>query len=242
MTREMAHSLADTAMLLRLSLRLQLGRRLWLVPALALLWPLYQAVTVLAGWRELPFDTAVVQNGIIGIPLAVLAIGLGVRIVAAEIEQRTLEVAYTVPGGPKRVWIGKLGAAVVPLLAAGLLLAIVAAVFAPGYPLSCVYGALQGAAFYLVLAAGLGALLRSEITAALVASVALGLNGFLTGFGSTPSRWSPLFNPLAVRDASDMEMLAWTVQNRIGFALLIVSLIALTCARAERREKLLNMG
>jgi hypothetical protein len=236
------HSLADAAVLLRLSLRLQLGRRLWLVPALALLWPLYHAVTVLVGWRELPFDAADVQNGLIAIPLAVLAIGLGVRVVAAEIEQRTIEVAYTVPGGARRVWIGKLSAAAVPVLGAGVLLAIIAAVFSPGYPLSSVYGALQGAVFYLVLAAGLGALLRNEITAALVASVVLALNGFLTGFGDTPTRWSPLFNPLVVKDTSETELLAWTVQNRIGFALLILTIVTLTCARAERREKLLSMG
>ena len=243
MKHRLAQSLADITMLLRLSLRLQLGRRLWLVPALALLWPAYHAITVLAGWRELPFDAATVQNGLIGIPLAVLAIGLGVRVVAAEIEQRTLEVAYTVPGGARRVWIGKLGAVAVPLLATALLLAIFAIVFSPRYPLMAVYGALQGAAFYLVLAAGLGALLRNEITAALVASVVLGLNGFLTGFGDAPSRWSPLFNPLVpVKNASETEMLAWTVQNRIGFVLLIVSLVVLTCARAERREKLLSMG
>jgi ABC-type transport system involved in multi-copper enzyme maturation permease subunit len=243
MMRKVAESLADTAMLLRLSLRLQLGRRPWLVPALALLWPLYHAVTVLAGWRELPFDPAKVQNGLIGIPLTVLAIGLGIRVVAAEIEQRTLEVAYTVPGGARRVWIGKLGAVAVPMLGTGVLLASVAAVFSPHYPLSAVYGALQGAALYLVLAAGLGALLRNEITAALVASVVLGLNGFLTGFGNVPSRWSPLFNPLVVvKNASETQMLAWTVQNRIGFALLIVAFVMLTCARAERREKLLNMS
>jgi len=140
------------------------------------------------------------------------------------------------------VWIAKLGAAAAPLLAAGLLLAMLAAVFSARYPLSSVYGALQGAAFYLVLAAGLGALLRNEITAALAASVVLGLNGFVTDFGDLPSRWSPLFNPLVVKDASETEMLAWTVQNRIGFALLIVSIVTLTCVRAERREKLLNMS
>lgn len=242
MLRKPAGSLADATMLLRLSLRLQLGRRLWLVPALALLWPLYHVVTVLAGWRELPFDAADVQNGLIGIPLAVLAIGLGVTVIAAEIEQRTLEVAYTVPGGARRVWIAKLGAAAAALLATGLLLAIIAAAIFARYPLSSIYGALQGAGFYLVLAAGLGALLRNEISAALVASVVLGLNGFLTGFGNVPSRWSPLFNPLAVKDLSGTEMIAWTVQNRIGFALLIVSLVTLTCARAERREVLLSMS
>jgi hypothetical protein len=241
MMRKVAESLTDIAMLLRLSLRLQLGRWAWLVPALALLWPAYRAMSILVGWHDRTFDPADVQNGLIGIPLAMLAIGLGVRVVAAEIEQRTLEVAYTVPGGARRVWIAKLGAAAALLLGTGVLLAIVAVFFARYPPLS-VYGALQGAAFYLVLSAGLGALLRNEITAALVASVVLGLNGFLTAFGNVPSRWSPLFNPLAVKDANEAELFAWTVQNRIGFALLILSLVALTCARAERREKLLSMS
>jgi ABC-type transport system involved in multi-copper enzyme maturation permease subunit len=240
MMRESAVFLADTAMLLRLSLRVQLGRWVWLVPALALLWPSYHAITVLVAPRQ--FNVADAQNGLIGIPLVVLAIGLGVRVIAAEIDQRTLEVAYTVPGGAGRVWVAKLAAAAVPLLGAWALLAIIAVVFFVRYPLSALYGALQGAAFYLVLAAGLGALLRNEITAALVASIVLGLNGFLTGFGSVPSRWSPLFNPLVVKDISEAEIFAWTVQNRIGFALLIVALVTLTCGHTEQREKLLNMS
>jgi ABC-type transport system involved in multi-copper enzyme maturation permease subunit len=240
MMRRSAVLIADAAMLLRLSLRLQLGRWVWLVPAIALLWPAYQAITVLLASRQL--NAADAQNGLIGMPLVVLAIGLGVRVIAAEIDQRTLEVAYTVPGGARRVWVAKLAAAAVPLLGTGLLLAIIAAVFLVRYPLSALYGALQAAAFYLVLAAGLGALLRNEITAALVASVMLALNGFLTGFGNAPSRWSPLFNPLAVKDLSETEIFAWTVQNRIGFALLILSLVTLTCARTERRETLLNMS
>jgi ABC-type transport system involved in multi-copper enzyme maturation permease subunit len=240
MMRRSAALIADAAVLLRLSLRLQLGRWVWLVPAIALLWPAYQAITVLLASRQL--NAADAQNGLIGMPLVVLAIGLGVRVIAAEIDQRTLEVAYTVPGGARRVWVAKLAAAAVPLLGTGLLLAIIAAVFLVRYPLSALYGALQAAAFYLVLAAGLGALLRNEITAALVASVMLALNGFLTGFGNAPSRWSPLFNPLVVKDLSETEIFAWTVQNRIGFALLILSLVTLTCARTERRETLLNMS
>lgn len=240
MRHKLAAFLEDTAMLLRLSLRLQFGRWVWLIPALALLWPSYHAIRVLVASR--PYTVADAQNGLIGIPLTVLAIGLGVRVIAAEIDQRTLEVAYTVPGGASRVWVAKLGAAAVPILGAGLLLAIIAAVFFVRYPLSALYGALQGAAFYLVLSAGLGALLRNEITAALVASVLLALNGFVTGFGHAQSRWSPLFNPLAVKDLSAADIFAWTVQNRIGFALLIWLLVALMCARTERREQLLNIN
>jgi len=44
-----------------------------------------------------------------------------------------------------------------------------------------------------------------------------------------------------VRDANPTEVLAWTVQNRIGVALMILALVALSCARAERREQLLRV-
>jgi hypothetical protein len=154
---------------------------------------------------------------------------------------RTLEVTYTVPGGAQRVWLSKLAGAAVPLALTALMLAAIAAVFFTPYPVTALYGAVQGTVFYLVLAMGLGALFRSEITAALVASVLLVLNGFLTGFGELQTRWSPLFNPLALPDASAGDLLAWTVQNRIGFALLILALTALACARAERREDLLRV-
>src|SRR5690606_31978279 len=128
------------------------------VPVLALAWPAYQALAIVAGWRGQSFDAADAQNGLIGLPLVVLGIGLGVRIIAAEIEQRTLEVTYTVPGGASRVWISKLAAAALALLVAEALLAGITAAFFTPFPFVALYGAFQGAVFYLVLAAGLGAL------------------------------------------------------------------------------------
>jgi ABC-type transport system involved in multi-copper enzyme maturation permease subunit len=238
---KVANRIVDALLLLRLSLRLQLGRRFWAVPLLALAWPAYQALTLVAGWRGQSFNEADAQNALIGFPLVLLAIGLGVRVIAAEIEQRTLEVTYTVPGGASRVWISKLAAATLSLAAAAALLGVITAAFFTRYPLTAVYGAMQAAVFYLVLAAGVGALFRSEITAALVALVVLVANAFLTGFGSAATRWSPFFNPLAVQNASASDVLAWTVQNRIGTALAIAALVALACARAERREKLLKV-
>jgi hypothetical protein len=103
--------LSDSLMLLHLSLRLQLGRRFWMVPLLGLLWPAWSALRLLMGWRTQSFEAADAQNRLIGFPMTVIAIGLGVRIIAGEIEQRTLEVTYTVPGGAKHVWISKLVAA-----------------------------------------------------------------------------------------------------------------------------------
>jgi hypothetical protein len=233
--------LIDRVLLIKLSLRWQLGRRMWLAPVLALGWPAYNALSLLVGWRDARFAAADAQNYLIGLPLIVLAIGLGVGIIAGEIEQRTLEVTYTVPGGARRVWLAKLLAAALPLLAAGALLAVITAAFFTSYPLLALYGAVQGAAFYLVLAMGLGALLKSELTAVLLAAIVLFLNGLVSGFGEVQRRWSPLFNPLAVPESNSSELVAWTIQNRIGVALLILALIALSCVRADRREQLLRI-
>ncbi|MDX1562031.1 MAG: hypothetical protein R3305_03855 [Gammaproteobacteria bacterium] len=233
--------LVDVPILLRLSLRLQLGRWSWLVPLLALVWPAYHALSLIAGWRPGSFEPEHAQNTLIGVPLYVLAIGLGVRVIAGEIEQRTLEVTYTVPGGAQRVWISKLVAAAIPLVVAEALLAIVTVAFFTSVPLQSLYGALQGAIFYLVLAMGLGALMRSEITAVLVCGVVLFFNGLMTGFGDVPNRFSPAFNPLAMSGDDAAEVLALTVQNRIGVALAILAIVALSCVRAERREELLRV-
>ena len=227
--------LSDSLMMLRLSIRLQLGRKFWIVPLLALGWPLFHVLRLLLGSNAQGFNESAAQNFLIGLPMAIAAIGLGVGIIAGEIERRTLEVAYTVPGSARRIWIPKLIAVTVLLVLTEIPLAIVTAVFFTSYPLSALYGALQGAVFYLVLSMGLGALFRSEITAALVAVVLYLLNG-AAHFG----RWDPLFNPLAVQNISPSELLAWTVQNRIGFALVIIALAALAFYRAERREQLLG--
>jgi len=75
----------------------------------------------------------------------------------------------------------------------------------------------------------------------LLAAMVLFLNGLLGGFGEIQRRWSPLFNPLGVTEADSSELVAWTIQNRIGVALLILALVLLSCVRAERREQLLRI-
>jgi hypothetical protein len=74
-----------------------------------------------------------------------------------------------------------------------------------------------------------------------VAAMILFLNGLLAGFGEVQRRWSPLFNPLGTVDSSSSDLLAWTIQNRIGVALLILALVLLSYVRAERREQLLRI-
>ena len=233
--KKLSHWLRERLELTRLALRLQLGSKFWLVPLLALAWPAIQMLRLLVGNGVQGFNEDAAQNFLIGFPLYVLAIGMGVRIIAGEIEQRTLEVTYTVPGGASRVWLAKLMAVLTPLLLTEAILALITVIFFTSFTLTVLYGALQGAVFYLVLAMGLGALLRSELTAALSSALILGLDGI-----SNIGRLSPLFNPLAVQNTDSSEILAWTIQNRIGYALVIIALVALACARAERREKMLG--
>jgi ABC-type transport system involved in multi-copper enzyme maturation permease subunit len=229
----------DSIRIVVLSARLIAGRKYWLAPLLTLIWPVIQALSLVARLREESFEAVDAQNTLIGLPLAVLAVGLGVRIIAGEMDRRTLEIAYTVPGGTHRVWFGKIAAAVGLLLASELLLAVVTFVFFTSYPPVALYGAFQAALFYLVVAMGFAALSRSEITGAMATAALLGLNGFITGFGENQVRISPFFNPLAIDNASPTDLFAWTVQNRIGFVLAIAAVTALAFSRAERREKLL---
>lgn len=225
----------DALSLVALSGRLVGGRRYWLAPLLPLLWPAFQAVRLLVGWREEVFEPVSAQNTLIGVPLVVLAIGLGVRVIAGEIDRRTLEIAYTVPGGSQRVWLHKLAAAGVLLVASELLLAVVTFAFFTSFPPGALYGALQSALVFLVAAMALAALFANEVTGAM-ASVVVLLVASLPG-GS--SRLSPFFNPLAVDETSAVTVLAWTVQNRVGYALAVAAVTALAFARAERRERLL---
>ncbi|MCZ6792392.1 MAG: hypothetical protein O7J95_02115 [Planctomycetota bacterium] len=233
-------SLADSWRLIRISALLVAGRRFWITPLVPALWLAFQAVRLLVGWEDQRFKAVSAQNLLIGVPLTALAVGLGIRIIADEIDRRTLEIAYTVPGGCHRVWLAKLAAASLLLIASEALLAILTFAFFTAFPLSALYGALQAAVFYLVMAMAFAVLFRSEITGAMATIAALALNGLISGFGDNQMRFSPFFNPLAIADSRAADLFAWTLQNRIGFAMVIAVIAALAFARAERREKLLG--
>ena len=232
--------MTETVRLIALALRLVAGRRWWIAPLLPLAWPGFVAFQLLVGWLEESPSAASAQGVLIGFPLAVLAVALGVRVIAGELDQRTLEIAYTVPGGAVRVWLAKLSAATFLLLLAELLLAVAVFTVFTSFPAGALLGALESALFYLAAATGLAALFRSEITGALASAALLGLNGLLTGFGDLQTRVSPFFNPLAVDDVSEATVRAWTVQNRIGVALATAALVALAVRRAENRERMLG--
>ncbi len=225
---------------LRLSAVLLAGRRYWLLPLLPLLWLGVQAILLVAG-AATGFERDAAQNTLIGMPVAVLAIFLGGRIITGELDQRSLEIAYTVPGGAHRVWLGKLVAAGLLLLASLALMASVTFAFFTDFPVfQSLYGAAQGVTFYLAAAMGFATMFRSEVAGALTTTGLLGFNGLITGFGENPLRISPFWNPLSVDRADADQMLAMSVQNRIGIALAIAAIVALTFARAERREKMLG--
>jgi hypothetical protein len=230
-------ALRDRLRLLHLAARLIAGRWYWLLPLLPLLWIAFQVIRLLLGGREEDYAPADAQNVLIGTPLVVLAMFLGVRVMAGEIDQRTLEIAYTVPGGTHRVWLAKLGAAVLELAAAEGLAALATLVFCTAFPAGALYGAFQAAVFYLVLAMALSALAKSEATGAMLTTGLLILNVIPQG---GDFRISPFWNPLKLEDVDAADVLAWTVQNRIAFALATVAVALLAFGRAERREKMLG--
>ncbi len=225
----------DQVRLLHHAARTVGGRLFWLAPLLPLLWLGFQYISVILGWRETSYQAVDAQNTLIGFPLAVLAAGLGVRVIAGEIDRRTLEIAYTVPGGAHRVWLAKLGAVLVILLVAEALLAVATHVFLTSYSWGALYGALQGAVFFMVMAMALGALFKSEAAGAMVCAGVLTLALMMT-----PLRVSPFFNIELVTDLTAVERLARLVQNRIGYVILTAAVLLLTFGRAEQRERLLS--
>lgn len=235
--------IAELWRLVRVARRMIVGRRSWWVPLVPLLWIGFQGLRqVVPNWAEGAFVAADVQGLLIGAPLALLASFLGVRIIAGEIDRRTLEITYTVPGGAHRVWLAKLAASAWILVLAWAAMAIPTHVFLAPVTVGAMYGALQAALFYLALSALFGALTRGETSGAMLTTGVLVLNWFVqaAAAGGQQIRISPFFNPLLFTRLEPPELVARTVQNRIGFALAIATLVVLAIRRAERRERLLS--
>jgi len=211
------------------------GRWFWLAPLLPLLWLGFQYISVILEWRPTSWEMVDAQNKLIGFPLAILGAGLGVRVIAGEIDRRTLEIAYTVPGGAHRVWLSKMAAAFLILVVTEAVAALATFVFLTPFPLSSLYGALQSAVFFMVLSMGLGALLKSEAAGAMVCAGVLTLALMIS-----PLRVSPFFNIELASNLETVERVARLVQNRVGYVILTVAVMLLTFGRAEQRERLLS--
>lgn len=229
---------------LRLAMLVLAGHRFWVLPLLPLAWPLFQAGTLLFNDGNPGDVTPGDVQGMIAVPLTALGIFLGMRIIAGEIDDRSLEIAYTVPGGVERLWLIKLAACLLTLLAAECLLAILVWLLFTPFPPGMLYGSLQAACFYMILAMSMGALFKSEASAVIVTLVILAANGVITGFGDSQLRFTPFFNPYSLAEGSQQftseeELLAWTIQNRIAMALVMAAILGLGFVRGNRREALL---
>ena len=186
------------------------------------------------------FHAGHVQVVLVGIPLVLLATFLGLRIIASEISGRSLEIVYTVPGGCERVWWTKLLASVFILLPFLILLSAGVWLFITDYPLLVLQGALQSGLFFLVLSMGFSVLFKSEIAGALATGLVFIFCFFLSDFGSDPSVLDPFYNPFNIPNASTSELIATTVQNRVGFLLFTFAILGLAFMRSNRRERLLS--
>lgn len=227
----------------RQAIVLMAGSRWWLLPLLPLAWPIF--VRLLFMFNGETIEPEATQGTLIGIPLAALAIFLGIRVIAGEIDDGSLEVSYTVPGGIQKLWFAKLGASLAILIGAEALLAIAALVLFHTYPPGVLYGALQASVFYLVLSTAFGALFRGEAAAAMATGVVLAFNGMITDMGDNQIVISPFYNPFALAAdpntiLSSGEILARTLQNRIGIVLVMAGILALAFMRADRRERMLE--
>ena len=223
--------------LLRLVLVMMAGRRYWLLPLLPLAWLVFLRLELFSFFNVSPEG---VQGLVLGVPMSLLGIFLGIRVIAGEIEDRSLELAYTVPGGSERLWRIKLIAAVTMLLVMEATLALVTVTLITAFPLGALYGAFQAGCFYLVLSLSLATLFRSQIGGGVFTVILLRINGVLTGFGNAQLRGSPFFNPYVIVGADSTDLLAWTVQNRIGMLLLMAGILSLAFMRANRRERMLS--
>ena len=222
---------------LRLLLVMMTGRRYYVLPLLPLLWTVVQAVLMFVD--DTRMDPADVQGTLIGVPLAALGLFLGVRVIAAEIDERSIEIAYTVPGGAERLWWWKLAAAGCLLVVAEALLALAALTFTT-YPIGSLYGALQSGVAGLVLAMGFATLFRNEIAGAIATTAVFVLMGMFSNFGDNPTRASAFFNPYGIDQLATSQVFAWTLQNRVGMFLAMAAVVSLTFMRANRRERMLG--
>jgi len=224
--------------LLRLAMLTLAGRYFWVLPLLPLLWLVVVGTVFWLDGEIIAPEEA--QGVLLAVPMTALAVFMGIRIIGGEIDDRSLEIAYTVPGGCERLWYAKLFAAVAVLLCSEVLLGLSVYAFFTPYPLAALYNALQASCFYLILALAFATLFRSEAAGAMATVLVLGLNGLITDFGDNQIRISPFWNPYALTDADPTELFAWTLQNHIGMLLAMVAILSLAFMRANRREQMLS--
>ncbi len=224
--------------LMHYSAHLVAGRKFWIVIFIPLLWPAVQAVRVMLDIGDVNLDPSGAMM-FTGFPLGLVAIGLGIRLIAGEIDSRTLEIAYTVPGGCHRIWVAKIAACLAMLFVSDVLLAVFTMIFFMPVSTGTFYGAFQGAVFYMVAAMSFSAFFRSAISGAMVTVIPFAVN-IMVVMGRAQLRISPFFDSAAIKNMDSSQVIAHSIQNRIFFIILIFTLTLLTFTRVERREKMLG--
>ena len=215
--------------------RLQMGHRFWMLPFAVFIWPLLQASMMFMGWKQGGFELVDVQNRLMGYPLYLMAIGIGVGLIANEVEKRTLEVSFTLPGGAARIWINKLIAASFLIIVAEFILAFCTWIFFTGITSGIIIRVFQGAIFYLVLAMTAGAFFKNSLIAGIVTCFVLFINSYFTN-----RSWSPVFNPLTINNLSTGDLMQLIIRNHFIIVLAIFVMALLTFLRIEQREALLR--
>ena len=215
------------------------GKRFWLIFLVA---PVYLAARWFLHWlgfNEISVND--IQGDILAVPMVLVGMVLGLRLIAGEISGRTLEIIYTVPGGCERVWWSKIIASILILLPLEIMLAIGAWFIWQPFPLLMLYGAMQAAVFYMLVAMGFAVLFRSEVGGGIAVFALFMFNGLVTGFGNNQIVVSPFFNPWMLEGVEYADVIARTFQNRIGYVFFSLAILALTFMRSNRREKLLSV-
>lgn len=214
------------------------GHKFWLIPIIVpIVWLAPQSGMEILDW------VTIRDEGIqfrLAVPLGFVGLFLGLRIIASEINARTLEIVYTVPGGAEKVWWVKILASLMILLLTEAVMGVYAWFLITPYNLESLYGALQVGMFYMAVAMGFSTLFRSEVAGAIVAVVALGLNIVFTEFGREQHWLSPIYNPHAIDNEVLKTIIVETLRNRIIMALAILLIFSLAFLRGNRREKLLS--
>ncbi|GAB4373971.1 MAG: hypothetical protein Kow0062_11470 [Acidobacteriota bacterium] len=227
--------LASRVRLVRLAAVGVAGRRALLVASLPALWPALLKVFSLLGDGGAPGAPAV-AGWVLGLPCGVLAVALGCRLVASEVDQRTLEVVYTVPGGARRVWLARFAAGAALVLLGELAAALAAFLMLVDVTAFDLLSSWIGALFLLAVSMLAGALFRSVITGALAAAPVLVLSVLIGG----TVRVAPFFSVASLAEYDPADVAAWAFQSRAGFLLATALLVAMAISRAENREAMLR--
>lgn len=231
-----------TIALLRYALIMQFGRRIWLVACLPFMWLVLQQLLLWAGWHE-NFTADMVQNSLIGFPLYCFAIACGVRVVAADIEHRTLEVALSASGGAWQIWTVKTLAAAL-LLGCSLLIMSLACWLllsnfsSTEFPWIALIGVSKALLFFLIMSVYVGSRIKSELPA-----LAIMLGVLALGLAQSDQFWSPLFNPLntnMLEQYSTYQIATWTQRNHVLCATLLALIVWLLHSRSEHSEQLIK--